>query len=96
MQTYKVKRGKNRFIIIAICLVLYIGLSTVVGFPLGFGKMMAWGIAEDYCEVVYPQATMEKTAFNPVSNSFETVIYLGAEKLYISTRPNKHAVGDHY
>ena len=96
MRIHITKKQKTPLILLSIFLIIYIGLSALIGFPLGFGTMMARGIAEDYCEVVYPQATMEKTVFNPVSNSFETAIYLGDEKLYISTKPNQSAVGDHY
>lgn len=96
MQTHKAKGRKARFIAIAICLILYLGLSTVVGFPLGFGKMMARGLAQDYCQVVYPQANLGKTVFNPVDNAFSTRVYVGEETFTIDTNPNQDAVGDSY
>lgn len=90
------KKQKISSMLLSISFVIYIGLSILIGFPLGFGTMMARGIAENYCEAVYPQAAMGKTAFNPVSNSFETVIYLGDETLYIRSMPNQSAVSDNY
>ncbi len=96
MRTPLTKKQKTLLIIQLIFLVIYIGLSTLIGFPLGFGTMMARSIAQNYCESVYPQAAMGKTVFNPVSNSFETAIYLGDEPLYIRSRPNQTAVSDRY
>lgn len=96
MRIHITKRQKKSFIMLSIFLAIYIGFSIQIGFPLGFGRMMARGIAKDYCEVVYPQATVEKTVYNPVSGSFGTVLYLGDEKFYISTNPNEYAVDDRY
>ncbi len=90
------KKLKNRFIIVSVCLALYVGLSAMVGFPLGFGTIMAQDIAKKYCNVVYPEAIIEKTVFNPVNSVFETVVYLGEKKIYISTMPNRDSVGDNY
>lgn len=54
MQTYKAKSTRVRIIIVAICLILYLGLSIMVGFPLGFGTIMAQDIVKDYCNIIYP------------------------------------------
>jgi len=96
MRIHITKKQKISFMLLSLFSLIYIGLSSLLGFPLGFGTMMARGITENYCEAVYPQAAMGKTVFNPVSNSFETVIYLGDETLYIRSRPNQSAVNDNY
>ncbi len=96
MQTHKAKRLKALFITIAICLILYLGMSIIVGFPLGFGRIMAQDIVKDYCNVIYPEAIIEKTVFNPVNSVFETEVYLKEDKIYISTMPNRDSVGDNY
>lgn len=96
MQIHKAKGPNIRFIVGAISLILYLGLSTVVGFPLGFGKMMARGLAQDYCQVVYPQASLGKTVFNPVDNAFSTDVYEGEETFTIYTNPNRDTVGDRH
>lgn len=96
MQTHKVKRPKARFIIVAICMILYLGSSAMVGFPLGFGTIMAQDIVKDYCNVIYPEAIIKKTVFNPVNSVFETEVYLGEKKTYISTMPNRDSLGDNY
>ena len=67
-----------------------------IGFPLGFGKLMARGLSKEYCNIICPQATLGKTVFNPVSNSYETAVYVGEEQLYIRTSPNQDMVGDPY
>ncbi|NLN49655.1 MAG: hypothetical protein GX154_11350 [Clostridiales bacterium] len=96
MQTHKAEGLKARFIIAAIFLILYLASSAMVGFPLGFGRIMARDIVKDYCNVIYPEAIIEKTVFNPVNSVFETEVYLGEEKIYISTMPNRNSVGDNY
>ncbi|MBU5625759.1 hypothetical protein KQI82_02270 [Oscillibacter sp. MSJ-2] len=93
MKLYLTKRQKPALLILSLFAV-YICLSILLGFPLGFGKMMARGAAREYCSIVYPQATLGKTVFNPVSSSYETLVHLGEERLYIHTNPNQDTVGD--
>lgn len=51
MRIHITKKQKKPFIILLIFLAIYIGLSTLIGFPLGFGTMMARGIAKDHLHV---------------------------------------------
>lgn len=97
MQAQKTKGVKARFIIISIiCLILYLVLSALIGFPLGLGRMMARDIVKNYCNVIYLDSNLGKTVFNPVNSVFETEVYLGEEKIYVSTMPNRDSVGDNY
>ena len=89
-------RKQKLLLLILSFFALYTCLSALLGFPLGFGKLMARGISKEYCSIVYPQAALGKTVFNPVSSSYETVVYLGEERFYIRTNPNQDTVGDPY
>ncbi|MDD3347116.1 hypothetical protein [Oscillibacter sp.] len=95
MERHVQKKQKNRYILIALVLTLYFVLSVIIGFPLGFGNMMARSHARDYCEAVYPEATLGKTIFNPVDNNFSTRINLENDSFTIGTNPNKKAVVDY-
>ncbi|WP_312281521.1 hypothetical protein [Oscillibacter sp.] len=96
MQIHKATGRQAHFIVGALSLILYLGISTVVGFPLGFGKLMAWGVAQDNCQVVSPQASLGKTVFNPVDNAFSSDVYVGEETCTIYTNPNRDTVGDRH
>lgn len=95
MERHAQKKWKKRYIFIALVLTLYFVLSAVAGFPLGFGNRMARSHARDYCEVVYPKATLGETIFNPVDNNFSTRIHLEDDSFTIGTNPNQKTVVDY-
>lgn len=74
IQTQKTKGLKARFIIVVICLILYLGLSALIGFPLGLGRMMARDIVKDYCNVIHPDSSIGKTVFNPVNSDYDIYV----------------------
>ena len=95
MQSHIQKKRKKRYILIALLLMLYSILSIAIGFPLGFGNMMARSHAQDYCEEVYPEATLGKTVYNPVDSNFSTRINLEDDNFTIGTNPNQKVVVDY-
>ena len=77
------KKRRKVYALILVFLAVYVCFSALVGIPLGFGKIMERDAAKNYCSIVYPQAQLGKTVFNPVGNGYETAVYLeGGTKSY--------------
>ena len=70
-----VKRRKVWVLILTV-LAVYVGLSALLGSPLGFGRIMERTAAKEYCSIVYPQAPLGKTVYNPIASGYQTAVYL--------------------
>lgn len=93
------KQGnRKRDAVLFLLLAIYICGSCFAGFPLGFGKWMERSTAKEYCDIVYPEAQIGKTVFNPVGNGYETAAYLEDEKTYtyIGVSLAKNTIYDPY
>ena len=89
-----VKKRRQVYVLILIFLTVYVCFSAFVGCPLGFGKIMERNAAKNYCSIVYPQAQLGKTVFNPVANGYETVAYLEGEPNYIGVNLTEQTISD--
>lgn len=89
-----VKKRRKLYVLILIFLTVYVCFSAFVGFPLGFAKIMERNAAKNYCSIVYPQAQLGKTVFNPVANGYETVVYLEGEPNYIGVNITEQTISD--
>ena len=52
--------------------------------------------AKNYCSIVYPQAQLGKTVFNPVAGGYQTVVYLEGEPNYIGVNLAEQTIYDPY
>ena len=91
-----VKKRRKLYVLILIFLTVYVCFSAFLGFPLGFGKIMERNTAKNYCSIVYPQAQLGKTVFNPVANGYQTVVYLDGEPNYIGVNLTEQTIFDPY
>lgn len=90
------KKRKKDYVLALIFLAVYVCTSAFVGFPLGFGKIVERNVAKNYCDIVYPQAELGKTVFNPVANGYETTVYLEGEPNYIGINLTEQTIYDPY
>ncbi|MGM9600855.1 MAG: hypothetical protein ACI3W5_04615 [Faecousia sp.] len=91
-----VKKRRKLYVLILIFLTVYVCFSAFLGFPLGFGKITERNAAKNYCSIVYPQAQLGKTVFNPVANGYQTVVYLDGEPNYIGVNLTEQTISDPY
>lgn len=91
-----VKKRRKLYVLILIFFTVYVCFSAFLGFPLGFGKIMERNAAKNYCSIVYPQAQLGKTVFNPVANGYQTVVYLDGEPNYIGVNLTEQTISDPY
>lgn len=89
-------RNTKKGIFVLIILIAYVFSSVFAGFPLGFGKTMERNMAKRYCRIVYPQAQLGKTVFNPVANGYETAVGLEDETIHIGVNLTEETVTDYY
>ena len=91
-----VQKRRKIYVLILAVLTVYVCVSAFVGFPLGFGKIMERNAAKNYCSIVYPQAQLGKTVFNPVADGYETTVYLEEEPNHIGVNLTEQTIYDPY
>ena len=69
-------KRRKVWVLILTVLAVYVGLSALLGSPLGFGRIMERTAAKEYCSIVYPQAPLGKTVYNPIASGYQTAVYL--------------------
>lgn len=90
------KKERKVYVFILIFLTVYVCFSAFVGVPLGFGKIMERNAAKNYCNIIYPQAQLGKTVFNPVASGYETAVYLEGEPNHIGVNLTEKTIYDPY
>lgn len=90
------KKKRKIYVLILIVLTVYVCFSAFVGVPLGFGKIMERNAVKNYCNIVYPQAQLGKTVFNPIASGYETPVYLEEGPNHIGVNLTEKTISDPY
>ena len=90
------KKRRKVYALILVFLAVYACFSALVGIPLGFEKILERDAAKNYYSIVYPQAQLGKTVFNPVDNGYETAVYLEGEPNHIGVNLAEQTISAPY